>query len=323
VTFSATLPTPEEALAWRAKALGAADGVSEAPERPKPAVMLAPAAVTTVEVAARRLARGMIDGTIRSRDGRPFKPSTSRKYEEALRCTVLPRIGEAPVDTLTRGDVQRLVDEIAAERTPEHGRKALTALRVALRIAERYGEINANPCAGVRVPTSADGEKPARILTREECAAIVRSADADDVRLERSFAGPLVSLALATGLRLGELLALGYGPDGLDLDAGMVRVRVTLDRVRGVTGEYALLPPKSRAGRREVPLASEDVAEGHEGERAPTLSRPPARIRIARARRRPVRARGRDAARPLGRRTRMAPVRACDAGRDRTGGRCA
>jgi integrase len=259
--LTATLPTLETALAWRAKALSAVDGIGEMPELPKPpephAEQVAP---TTVEDASRRLARGMVDGTIRTRDGRPFKPSVIRKYEEALRCVVIPRIGEVPIETLTRGDVQRLVDEIAAERTAEHARKALTALRVALRVAERHDELTVNPCMGVRVPTSPEGEKAPRILTREQCAAIIKAAETDDARLARSFAAPLVALALATGLRLGELLALRYGPDGLDLDASFVRVRATLDRVRAADGEYARLAPKSRASRRDVPLATEEVA---------------------------------------------------------------
>lgn len=259
--LTATLPTLEEALAWRAKALSAADGVGEPPEQPRSRPPIeAPGRAVTVEDAARRLARGMVDGTIRTRDGRPFKPSVVRKYEEQLRCVVIPRVGDVPLDTLTRGDVQRLVDEIAAELTPEHARKALTALRVALRVAERYDELTVNPCTAVRVPTSADGEKPPRILTREQCAAIVQAAEADDARLKRSFAGPLISLALATGLRLGELLALRYGPDGLDLDASTVRVRATLDRVHGADGAYERLAPKSRASRRDVPLAADEVA---------------------------------------------------------------
>jgi hypothetical protein len=42
----------------------------------------------TVEDAARRLVRGMRIGSIRTRDGKTFKPSTVRKYEEALRLSV-------------------------------------------------------------------------------------------------------------------------------------------------------------------------------------------------------------------------------------------
>lgn len=183
----------------------------------------------------------------------------TRKYEENLRLLVVPKIGEVPVSTLTGGDCQRLVDEIAAERTAEHGRKALTALRVALRVCQRYGEIDSNPCAGVRVPVSGTAEKPATILTPEQASAIIAAAEKEDVRLKRSFAAPLIALAFGSGLRLGELLALEYGPDGLDLDAGTVRVTRALDRVRSADGSYPILAPKSRASRRLVPLTADDA----------------------------------------------------------------
>jgi integrase len=214
----------------------------------------------TITDAAKRLWRGMRDGTIRSRDGLTFKPSVTRKYETALRLHALPRIGAVPVATLTHGDVQRPVDELAAEHTPEVGRRTLTALRVALRVAIRYGELDSNPCAAVRVPTSPDGERPARIIPPEEAAAILAAAQAEDARLGRSLSGPLIALAFGSGLRLGELLALRYGSDGLNLDAGIVHVRANLDRVRDESGSYPELAPKSRASRRDVPLAPEDVA---------------------------------------------------------------
>jgi len=258
---TATLPTLRAALTWQAQAHEAADGMAEQPARPQEQrAPEPPGRAATVEDASRRLCRGMLDGSIRSRDGRPFKPSVVRKYEEQLRLLVLPRIGAVPLAALTGGDCQRLVDEIAAERTPEHGRKALTALRVALRVAQRYGELDSNPCAGVRVPVDARGEKPARILTPEEAAAILDAPELEDVRLGRSFAGPFLSLAFGTGLRLGELLALRWGPDGLDLDAAIVSVRASLDRVRDASGAYAELEPKSRASRRDVPLPPEDTA---------------------------------------------------------------
>ncbi len=260
---TATLPSLEAALAWQVQALAAADGIGEPPERPKRPTLAreAPGRAATVEEAARRLCRGIVAGKVRARDGRPYKPSTARKYEEALRLLILPRIGTVPIAVLTTGDCQRLVDELAAERTPEHARKALTALRVALRVAQRYGELDSNPCVGVRVPASAEGEKPAESLTPEEAAAIVAAAEAEDVRLKRSFAGPLVALAFGSGLRLGELLALRWGEDGLDVDAGTVHVRASLDRVRDENGAYPVVAPKSRAARRDVPLASEDVAQ--------------------------------------------------------------
>jgi len=53
-------------------------------------------------------------------DGLPFKPSTIREYEEALRLLAIPKLAAVPVDTITRGDVQRFVDVVAGEQTATH-----------------------------------------------------------------------------------------------------------------------------------------------------------------------------------------------------------
>jgi integrase len=261
--FTGTFPSEEEALVFWARAIAACDGRGEPPEPPRAVVPVhaVPAGrALTIEDAARRLVRGMRDGSARTKKGQPYKPSVVRKYEEQLRLLVIPRIGRVAITTLTAGDCQRLVDSIAAELTAEHARKALTALRVALRLAQRYGEIDTNPCAGTTVPLAAEGEKPPRIITPEEAAAILARCELDDTRLGRSFAAPLYALAFGSGLRLGELLALRWGTDGLDLDSALVRVRDSLDRVRDADGRYPLVAPKSRASRRDVPLTPEDVA---------------------------------------------------------------
>jgi integrase len=200
-----------------------------------------------------------VAGTVRSRSGTPFKPSVSRKYEAMLRLHVVPRLGDVPIEGLLKRDVQAMVDVLAAEEGAETARKALTALRVALRVAERDGLVDANPCVGVRVPSDGREERPARILIPEECAAIVDAARAMDARLGRSLCGPLFALAFGTGLRSGELLALVWGPDGLDLEGAVVHVRRSLDRNPGPDALYPIVPPKSRASRRDVPLPPDDL----------------------------------------------------------------
>ncbi len=258
-TFARTFTTLPAALAWRAEMLQAVrDGAEPPPPAPPPMPERWESAI--LAEAARALCRGIVAGTVRSRGGTPFKPSVARKYESMLRLHVLPAIGGLPLATLRKRDVQRFVDDLAARESAETARKALTALRVALRLAERDGLVDLNPCSGVRVPADSDGERPARTLSPEEAAAIVAAADADDARLGRSLGGPLFALAFGTGLRSGELLALRWGADGLDLDAGVVRVRRSLDRLRATAGAFAEVAPKSRASRRDVPLAPADAA---------------------------------------------------------------
>jgi integrase len=256
---TATLPTLEEALAWRAQALAAADGRGAAP---KPQTITAPliaAPPLTIADALGRLYRGMKEGVIRTRQGRAYKPSMIRKTEESLNRFALPW-GAAPIAAITTGHLQQLVDTLAASHSVDTAQSLLTSLRVLYRVAERWGEIPAaqNPCTAVRAPTSCEPPRRARILSLAERAKLQAAADADDQRLGRSFIGPLVALALGSGLRSGELLALPWGAEGLDLDSDqpMARVRRGLDREPDETGRYPLIAPKSATSRRDVPISA-------------------------------------------------------------------
>ena len=120
------------------------------------------------------------------------------------------------------------------------------------------------------------------MLTPEEAERIIAAAYLDDGKLKRSLGGPFARLAFASGLRMGELLALEYGPHGLDLDAGAVRVRASLDRAKDETGTYRRQAPKSKASRRDVPLPADAVtamrehrlATGRPADGSPVFLRP-------------------------------------------------
>jgi integrase len=92
--------------------------------------------------------------------------------------------------------------------------------------------------------------EPAARVTWERTHAAAFLGAARETRLY-----PLFYLALATGLRAGELLALQW-PD-LDLDAGTLTVRHTWGP--GENG-HALGKPKTKAGTREIPLSPDTVA---------------------------------------------------------------
>ncbi len=85
------------------------------------------------------------------------------------------------------------------------------------------------------------------------------------VRAESAY--PLITLAFATGLRCGELLALRYGPGSLDLSGGRITIgpKGNLGRKRGPDGIFPLIRPKSRASERmvDVPPSAVHVLREH------------------------------------------------------------
>ena len=66
---------------------------------------------------------------------------------------------------------------------------------------------------------------------------------------------PVAALAISTGMRRGELLALQWAD--IDLDRGVVRVERSVEETRA---GLRLKQPKTRAGRRNIALASDTVA---------------------------------------------------------------
>src|SRR5262249_25637086 len=134
----------------------------------------------------------------------------------------------------------------AVSASPATALNVRDALRIALQRQVELEVIDTNPAAGVRAPGVE--RAPARFLSPEEADTIQEVADGH----WSPAVGALVALALGTGLRLGEMRALVWGPEGLDGDARAVQVHSTLDRGR------RLVPTKSRRSR-VVPLGGELV----------------------------------------------------------------
>jgi integrase len=224
-----TFPTLAAARAYR----------SDASSALRKGLLRAPSA-TTVRDAAEAWLAGARDGSIRTRSGDQFKPSTLRGYEEALRTRILPALGGAKLSEVTRTDVQDLADRLLAEGLdPSTIRNALMPLRVLYRRAVARGEVGLNPTTGLELP-AVRGRRD-RIASRREAHELLAALDADD--------RALWATAFYAGLRRGELMALRW--EDVDLAAGLIRVERSYDPR---AAEY--IEPKSRAGKRRVPIAA-------------------------------------------------------------------
>ncbi|HEX5469542.1 MAG TPA: tyrosine-type recombinase/integrase [Gaiellaceae bacterium] len=225
---SKTFRTLAEARRWRATAqTQAAKGVRLS------------GTAQALRDAAEAFVDGMASGAIRTRAGERYKPSVVREYERSLRLHVLPTLGGAKLSKIQRRDVQHLVDDLLASGAdPSTIRNALKPLQVIYRRAIEDGDLAINPCERLRLP-SARGRRE-RIASPSEAAALIAALRPED--------RALWGCAFYAGLRRGELRALLW--DDVDLADGLIRVE------RSMSGHRETGTPKSRAGRRAVPIVA-------------------------------------------------------------------
>ena len=172
------------------------------------------------------------------------RASTVQTYQTIVRTVIIPGIGAMSLDELTPTALDawttRMLDD---GRSPATIRKALDVLGMALDVAVRDGKIRTNP---VR-----DAGKPR--ITRTEVDFFTSSQIADLLAQSNGYRlDPLLRLAVYTGLRRGEALALRWRD--VDLEARTLRVTGTLTRVKG---RLIRQEPKTSAGTRVVPLVGD------------------------------------------------------------------
>lgn len=178
-------------------------------------------------------------------------------HEIYVRRHFIPRIGRVKLARLTPQIVQglyaALLNEAKLSSTTVnhmHG-----SLHKAMDAAVRLRLLSSNPADFVDVPRMAPQE--IHPLTQEQAQAFldVASYTAYGERLEALF-----TLALATGMRQGELLALHWRD--VDLNGRFLSVRWNLKYRRGV---FTFKEPKTKRSRRRIALDSEtaDILRAH------------------------------------------------------------
>jgi integrase len=100
--------------------------------------------------------------------------------------------------------------------------------------------------AAIRRPPKVEATEIA-ILTAEQRAAVL-----DTLREHKLY--PIVALALSTGMRRGELLALQWAD--VDLDRAVLRVERSVEETKA---GLRIKPPKTKRGRRNVDLSADVV----------------------------------------------------------------
>lgn len=187
------------------------------------------------------------------------RPNTVRAYRTAVRAQILPVIGGTRLDKVTPAHVRSVLAAMESRGlSSTSAKQAHGIMSSAFTEAVRDGEIPMNPASNVRTPANATTKL--EVLTLEEAIQMLRVASADPAY------GARWATALLTGARRGEVLGLTRSrvTDALDFSK---QLQIIYDvKAPGVpnvpagyeyehlVGSYYLTPPKSRSGRRVIPL---------------------------------------------------------------------
>lgn len=177
-----------------------------------------------------------------------LRPNTLSGYRKSLEKHVLPRIGAVRLARLTPRDVQRVYSECLSDGlSPSTVHRIHAILHKALEQATKWGLVARNVSHLVKAPRPAHHE--IATLSSAHVRAVLEAAKGD--RFEA-----LYVLAVTTGMRQGELLALRWQDVGLD--AGTAQVRATMQRT--ATNGLSRSEPKTSGSRRQVSLTRAAVA---------------------------------------------------------------
>ncbi len=155
-------------------------------------------------------------------------------------------IGGTPVARLTVGDVERVLHGLArAGYSARSLSQSRSVLRRAIRRAERNGQAARNVADLAELPAAVT--RKSRALTEAQVHALLA------LKLSPWWRAFIVT-AVMTGLRPGELLGLRW--EDIDFEAGVIRVRVSLKRIRTNAGyELALRELKTERSKRTLTMA--------------------------------------------------------------------
>ncbi len=187
---------------------------------------------------------------------RGLKKSTLIDYKATIRNHLRPEFGDDDLQALSRAPerfdryvVKKLADGLSAKTV----RNQLALLGLIFKMGRRWHWVTENPLELVYKPPLSDSET--ETLTKDEITALLRAYRELEARAEGdnrywyAAARRMVTVALSTGLRRGELLGLRWQ----DVELLERRLQVEQAFVRN-----EITTPKSKAGRRMVPLG--DVA---------------------------------------------------------------
>lgn len=141
--------------------------------------------------------------------------STVMGYETTLNKWVTPLWSQTEIRHITKMQIYDVIyNEVDAQLSAHTRKTVLKMVRRIFQMAVEEGGIDRNPCVGIQVKV---GEVEQKVLTNSEVEIFLREAQMTNHRFF-----PIWFVALTTGMRSGELLALSW--KDIDFDADIISV---------------------------------------------------------------------------------------------------
>jgi integrase len=184
-----------------------------------------------------------------------LSPGTAERYGFAVKTQVLPHLGHIRLQDLKPAHLSPWYANLLTNGrsgggvlAPRTVRNAHRILHKALEVAVEDGLILKNPVSIKRPPKTERVQ--VQILKPEEVPILVSAFKGRPLRC-------FIVLALASGARRGELLALRWSD--VDLDEGVIKIARSLEETRAAGLRFK--EPKTAAGRRTIGIPAAVVDE--------------------------------------------------------------
>jgi integrase len=167
-------------------------------------------------------------------------------YKGKIKNYIKPYLGKILLQSLRTEHVQKMINDMLARGlSPKNARETFNNLNAAMKKAHVLKMVRENPCMAVELPRVK--RYHANVYNVQTMKQVLSVAEGKDIYL-------IVFLALMTGMRRGELLALRW--DNVDLDKKVIKVRSNM-----VRGENApvIKEPKTESGIRDLVIGDDVV----------------------------------------------------------------
>lgn len=173
-----------------------------------------------------------------------LKPRALETYRSSINTRIVPYLGKAKLKNLKQKDIQEFINELMEEGLSAKSVKNIHGvLHKALQKAVELEYIKSNPSNNIALPK----------LQKKEMQTIPETSVKSFLSLfDGDYFQPLITFALYTGLRQGELLGLSWDNVDMEHKALTVRQQLTL-----VTGEGWRLTSPKHDKVRTIPLTSQ------------------------------------------------------------------